>query len=232
MSDAAGNFSSRFPTTHWTVVFNASNREGESFRDALTVICERYWYPVYGYIRRRGFSSDGAADHTQAFFVEVIEKDYLATARPARGRFRAFLLSAVRHFLSNQIDAGRTLKRGGAYRLVTLDAAGAEDAYGRTVACNGTPESVFEYNWALTVLERTLNRLRSEYGNDEFKALKPFLLGDAERGSYAVAATQLGISEGALRVSVHRLRKRYRDELRSEIAETVADESDIEEEVR
>ena len=222
---------SRFTTTRWSLVLSAGRHAGPGSAEALASLCEAYWYPIYAFIRRQGYGADDGADLTQAFFSRVLEKHYFASADPARGRFRAFLCGAIRHFLSNERDWARTLKRGGAHSIVPLEVVTAEGRYQLEPRDDVTPETLFDRRWALLVLERALDRLREEHravGKTElFERLKGFLTGDRDDMPYAEVARTLSMSEGAARVAVHRLRRRFRDALTSEIAETVSDPAEI-----
>src|SRR5262249_32962700 len=202
------------------------------FKESLARLCTSYWYPVYVFIRRKGFNSEDARDCTQEFFARVIEKQYLAGLDQSKGRFRSFMLAAVSHFLCNQLDAQRTRKRGVGCDILPLEIENEEGEYRREPSHTCTPEALFEHQWALTLLDRTLKRLRAEYAGPDFNRLKPFLMGEAERGHIATTAAEMGISEGALKVAVHRLRKRYREALPSEIAETVSEPEQVQEEIR
>ncbi len=222
----------RFPTTSWTLIVNARHPQPDVSREALGTLCTRYWYPIYAFIRRRGLDSEQARDSTQDFFATLLEKDYLAEIERARGKFRSFLLASVSHFLSNQFDARRALKRGGGKRPLALELESAEGVYRIESSHSLTPEALFEYRWATSLLDRALQRLRAGYSGSDFDILKPFLLGESARGESAAAADRLGLSEGAFKVAIHRLRKRYREVLQSEIAETVDDPAEIEGEIR
>jgi len=222
----------QFPTTSWTLIANTRHPQADVSREALGALCTRYWYPIYAFIRRKGLDSEQARDSTQDFFAALLEKDYLADIERARGKFRSFLLASVSHFLSNQFDARRALKRGGGLRPLALELESAESVYRMEAAHSLTPETLFEYRWATSLLDRALQRLRAAYPGNDFDVLKPFLLGEAARGESAAAAQRLGMSEGAFKVAIHRLRKRYREILQSEIAETVDDPAEVEGEIR
>jgi RNA polymerase sigma-70 factor (ECF subfamily) len=221
----------RFATTRWSLVLSAGRRTGAGSAEALASLCEIYWYPIYAFIRRQGYGADESADLTQAFFARVLEKQYFSSADPARGRFRAFLCASARHFLSNERDRARTLKRGGAHPIVSLEVETAEGRYRIEPRDEVTPETLFDRRWALLVLERALARLRDEHrsaGKAElFERLKGFLTGDRDDMPYADVARTLSMSEGAVRVAVHRLRRRFRDALTTEIAETVSDPAEV-----
>lgn len=214
------------------MIVNAGNPQAQLFQKALSDLCVSYWYPIFVFIRRKGFTSEEARDHTQEFFATVLEKKYLEGLDRSRGRFRSFVRASVCHFLSNRLDAQRALKRGGGRDILPLEDANTESGYRREAFHNSTPEAVFEYQWALTLLNRTLKRLRAEHDGPDFDRLKTFLLGEAERGQLAGEAAEMGISEGALKVAVHRLRKRYRAALRAEIAETVSGPDQVAEEIQ
>lgn len=229
--ESEGAASSRFPTTAWSMVVRAGSPQTQCFHESLARLCSSYWHPVYVFIRGKGFPPEQARDHTQEFFTRVIEKQYLAGLDRSKGRFRSFVLASVGHFLSNRLDAERALKRGGQHDIVSLEAENADGEGCREPFHTSTPEALFEYEWALTLLDRTLKRLRSGYPGPDFDRLKPFLVGEADRGDLRSTAEQTGVSEGALKVAIHRLRKRYRDALRAEIAETVDRPDQVEEEI-
>lgn len=223
-----------FPTTRWTLVVAAGDPRRQESRTALVSLCEVYWYPLYAYVRRRGHSVDEAQDLTQEFFLRILEGQYLDRADPAKGRFRSFLLTSLKFFLADEMDRSRAQKRGGAPPL-PFEVSSGEELYRREPAHEETPESIFERRWAHSVLDSVVARLRDEFVQngrlDHFNKLKVFLLGQTE-APYAVLARELETSEGALKVAIHRLRKRYRDLIRLEIAETVADPSEVESELR
>jgi RNA polymerase sigma-70 factor (ECF subfamily) len=225
----------RFETTEWSLVLAARDRASPHAEDALARLCQRYWYPVYAYVRRQGCDSDQSLDLTQGFFTRLLEKDYLRQVDRERGRFRAFLLAACRHFLSNERDRERALKRGGRARIVSIDAAAAEDRLAIEPSHELTPEREFMRRWALTVVHEVLRSLRAELaGRNErlFDVAKPWLVGEVDAESFAQAATELGSTEGAVRVAVHRLRRRFRERLMEEVARTVEDPDEAEEELR
>ncbi len=226
--------SSQFPTTRWTLVVAAGDPRSKEARPALVSLCENYWYPLYAYLRRRGYSADQAQDLTQEFFVRVLEGRYLDLADPAKGRFRSFLLTSLKFFVADEGDRSRARKRGGG-TVEPLEFPSGEERYQREPSHDETPERIFERRWALSVLDRVVERLRGEFvqhGRPEhFDRLKIFLLGQSG-GPYAVLAGEMNTSEGALKVAIHRLRKRYRELFRQEIADTVADPADVEPELR
>jgi len=226
----------RFATTRWSLVLAAGQRSSERSTEALNNLCETYWYPVYAFIRRQGHDRDAARDLTQAFFARVLEKNYFGAADPARGRFRAFLLTSARHFLSNERDRSRALKRGGGTPILSLDVETAEGTYQLEARDDLTPEKVFDAGWATLLLDRALGRLKHAYeasGHlDTFEGLKGFLTGDSADLTYADAARSLNSTEAAVKVAVHRLRRRFREALVEEIAETVSSPDDIDAEMR
>jgi RNA polymerase sigma factor (sigma-70 family) len=225
-----------FVTTHWSVVLTAGGSDTTGARDALAKLCQTYWYPLYAYVRRRNFSPPDAEDLTQEFFARFLEHNWVGNADREKGRFRTFLLSAVNHFLANEWDKARAQKRGGGAPLLPLQFDTAETRYGREPADNVTPEQHFERRWAMTLLEAVVNRLQKEYEQDGkaelFAALNPCLVGDRTAQPYEALASKLGVSEGAVKSAVHRLRQRYRQLLRDEIAHTVAGPGEVEEELR
>ena len=226
--------SSEFPTTRWTLVIAAGDPRRKGARSALVSLCENYWYPLYAYLRRRGFPADQAQDLTQEFFMRLLEGRYLDRADPEKGRFRSFLLTSMKFFVADEADRQRALKRGGGV-VQPLELPSGEERYQREPAHDETPERIFERRWALSVLDRVVERLRGEFvqhGRPEhFERLKVFLLGQSE-APYSALAREMNTSEGALKVAIHRLRKRYRDLFRLEIADTVADPADVESELR
>jgi len=225
---------SDFPTTRWTLVVAAGHPHRTEARSALVSLCESYWYPLYAYVRRRGYPADQAQDLTQEFFVRVLDGRYLDRADPEKGRFRAFILTSLKFFLADEADRGRAQKRGGG-SVLSLDISSGEERYQRDPAHDETPERIFERRWALALLDGVVERLRAEFVQhgrlDHFDRLKGFLLDQADT-PYATLALEIGTSEGALKVAVHRLRKRYRDLFRQAIAETVIDPADVESELR
>jgi RNA polymerase sigma-70 factor (ECF subfamily) len=226
--------SSQFPTTRWTLVVSAGAPDRKEARSALVSLCEGYWYPLYAYLRRRGYPADQAQDFTQDFFMHVLEGRYLDRADPEKGRFRSFLLTSLKFFVADQADRRRAQKRGGGV-VVALDSSSGEERYQREPAHHETPERIFERRWALSVLDRVVEKLREEFVHhgrpEHFERLKVFLLGHSD-APYAALAREMNTSEGALKVAIHRLRKRYRELFRQEIADTVADPAEVESELR
>jgi len=225
---------SNFPTTRWTLVIAAADTHRKDARSALVSLCEGYWYPLYAYVRRRGYPADQAQDLTQEFFIRVLEGRYLDRADPEKGRFRAFLLTSMKFFLADEADRNRAQKRGGG-TVLFLEFSLGEDRYQREPAHDETPERIFEQRWALSVLDRVVEKLRNEFVHhgrpEHFERLKVFLLGQSD-SPYAALAREMNTSEGALKVAIHRLRKRYRELFRQEIADTVADPAEVEPELR
>ncbi len=227
---------SEFHTTSWTLIRAASgDRSGDS-REALAALCQKYWHPVYAFVRSRGYDREQSQDLTQGFFALLIEKNYLLDADRKRGRFRSFLLAAVKHFLSNEWDRANALKRGGGRVPVSIDLVEAEAWHTLAAVEQGTPESLYERRWALSVLENVMSKLRAEFADagkaNEFDRLSMFLNRDSESAGYETLAEGMGVSAGALRMSVHRLRRRYRSLLRAEIAESVSGPEEIDDELR
>jgi len=224
----------QFPTTRWTLVVAAGDPRETEARSALVSLCENYWYPLYAYLRRRGYPADQAQDLTQGFFIRMLEGRYLDRADPEKGRFRSFLLNSLKFFVADEEDRDRAHKRvGGA--LVPLEFSSGEERYGLGPPQDETPERIFERRWALSVLDRVVEKLRNEFvqhGRPEhFERLKVFLLGQSD-APYAALAREMNTSEGALKVAIHRLRKRYRELFRQEISDTVADPAEVESELR
>jgi RNA polymerase sigma factor (sigma-70 family) len=223
-------------TTRWSLILAATGEGTPEADEALASLCQMYWYPVYAFIRRQERNADAAADLTQEFFARLLEKHYLHDARRERGRFRAYLFAAVRHFLSNQRDHARALKRGGGVAPLPIDAETAEGRYRREAVDDVTPEKLFDRQWAIALLEQVMDRLRAEVEaagkGAQFATLKPLLAGEPDERSYRAIGEEAGMSEGAARVAVHRLRRRYRDLLRQEIADIVCSQEAIDAELR
>jgi len=225
-----------FGTTHWSVVLSARDKASPQSEVALEQLCRAYWCPLYAYVRRRGHSPHDAEDLTQEFLSRLVHKDYLDAVHQERGRFRTFLMMAIRRHLSDAWDRARAQKRGGGSRDLSLDATAAEQKYLAEAVEEVTPETLYERHWALTLLDRTMRRLRREYvaagKAGAFDELRVFLTEIKGTISHAEAARRLGLSEGAVRVAVHRLRKRFRELFREEIAQTVGSPDDIDGEIR
>lgn len=226
-----------FATTHWSLVLAA--RPGEvsesSARKALEGLCKAYWYPLYAFVRYRGYSSDDAQDLTQAFFARIIETGGLASADPERGRFRSYLLGALKHFLANEWHRGRTRKRGGHVQFIEWDALDPESRFSRTSKSSTDPEQLFDREWALETVAAALQTLRDEMETtgkiEQFDTLKGSLTGEDDLPREEIAA-RLNMNEGAVKVAVHRLRRRYRELLRAAVADTVSNEADLDDEMR
>ncbi len=234
--NSARSGSGRFATTHWSVVLAAGRPESARYQQALETLCRTYWFALYAYLRRQGYNAHEAEDHIQAFFACLLEKRGLRLVDPKRGRFRSFLLTALKHFLSNERARADAQKRGGGRKLLSLDIENAENQYIREPRDELSPEKLFERSWALAVLDRTMARLQAEAANAKkqniFECLKAYLTADKGAIPYHEMAAKLKMTEGAVKVAVHRLRRRYRDLLRDEIAQTVTTEEQISEEIR
>jgi RNA polymerase sigma factor (sigma-70 family) len=226
----------RFATTHWSVVMAAGRPKSASYQQALETLCKTYWFPLYAYLRRHGYESHKAEDYTQAFFAGLLAKHGLRLADPKRGKFRSFLLASLKHFLSNERARARAKKRGGGRKVLSLDLQNAESQYALEPRDELSPEKIFERSWALTVLDRTMARLQAEAISTNkqklFDHLKVYLTAEKSSVPYRDVAAELDITEGAVRVAIHRLRRRYRELLRDEIAQTVTSDDQIDEEIR
>lgn len=226
----------QFAATRWSVVLVAGHRSSPDSQQALESLCRTYWYPLYTYVRRRVPNVHEAQDLTQEFFARLLERNALAAADGERGRFRSFLLTAFKHFLADEWDKAKAQKRGGGRRAIPLNLESGECRYALELEDDLSPERLYEKQWVLTFLDHVLNRLRDEFvakaKENQFQTLKPFLGGNLEAGSYENAARALGISEAAAKVAVHRMRRRYREILRAEIAETVAEPGEVDDEIR
>ena len=224
----------RFDSTQWSLVLQAQRTSSPDAPAALAQLCEQYWFPLYAYVRSLGKDIHQAQDLTQGFFAQLIEKNYVGDADPSRGKFRTFLLTSLNHFLANEYDKKTAIKRGGSRTQFSLQFDHAEQQYLIEPISNDQPESRFQRQWARTLLQRVIDRLHDEYISSKrallFENLKQFLVaGDTE--PTGEIASRLGISESAVRVAAHRLRSRYRDLLRVEIAATVNDPDDIDAEI-
>lgn len=225
-----------FATTHWSIVLEAGR--GGTCADAdgaLAQLCQKYWFPLYAYVRRRVHDTNEAQDLTQEFFARLLEKEILAEADPDRGRFRSFLLTAMQNFLTNEWRKAQANKRGGGAKLLSLDFSAGDSKLNFEPGHDWTAERIFERNWGITLLEHVLARLRDEYATagkeNMFAALRPFISSNRDEGSFAALGEQLEMTEGAAKVAAHRLRKRYRELLRAELAQTVADPADVDAEI-
>lgn len=225
-----------FNTTHWSMVLLAGQSQAPHADAALERLCRTYWNPLYGFVRRQGHNPHDAQDLTQEFFARLLEKKYLALADPERGRFRSFLLKSLKHFLVNEWERGQSQKRGGGREILSIDDNAAEQSYRQQPAEQIAPDSLYDKLWAITVLERAIERLGGDYAATGrralFDQLSPMLLTAGTGESYREAARPLGMSEGALKVAMHRLRQRFRDIVRAEIAQTVATPGEVDGELR
>lgn len=226
-----------FRTTHWSVVRAAGNEGSPQSTAALENLCRTYWYPLYAFVRRGGYSSADAEDLSQGFFAWLLESKHLGVADPQIGRFRSFLLCRLKHFLSDENKKSRAQKRGGGRSVISLDAAQAEAWYGLEPAtAELSPDLVFDRRWAIAAMEQTVARLRAEYVTanraELYEQLKHFQPGEDAGRSYAEVGAHLGLSEGAVKSAIYRLRQRHRELLRQEIAQTVATPSEVDEEIR
>lgn len=224
-----------FQTTQWSIVLHAGCRSTIESQQAMAQLCQTYWWPLYAYVRRRVGDQHRAQDLTQAFFTKLLEKDYLADASPLRGRFRAFLLTALKRFMANEWDKQSAQKRGGGKPSLSLDFHQGERQYSRELADTMTADQLFLRNWARTLLDRVLQQLRSEFESQgkgmQFDQLEAFITPLKDRVDTVDIAQRMGISENAVRVAAHRLRQRYRRVLREEISQTVSSPDEIEEEI-
>ena len=228
--------SDELSTTQWSQVIAARDGSESESRQALESLCQTYWSPLYAFIRHQGANPEEARDLTQGYFTELLEKNFLADVDAGKGRFRSFLFSSARHFLSHERDRARALKRGGGVKTLSLDLDGAERSYSIQTQAAATPEEVFEYRWAMTVIAKALERLEEESGragtHRQFRELKPYLTSTEVQVPYKQVAKKLKMSEGAVKVAVHRLRRRFGESLRAELSETVADPRDVDDELR
>ena len=235
-TNSARSGAGRFATTHWSVVLSAGQPDSTRYQQALETLCRTYWFPLYAYLRRHGFDAQKAEDHIQAFLTCLLEKRGLRLADPKRGRFRSFLLTALKHFLANEHARAQAQKRGGGRKILSLDIENAENRYVREPRDELSPEKLFERSWALAVLDRTMAQLQAEAADAKkqkhFDCLKIYLTAEQNAIPYNEVAAMLNMTEGAVKVAVHRLRRRYRDLLRDEIAQTVTSEEQINEEIR
>ena len=226
----------KFETTHWSVVLAAGHCSSSDSQRALAELCEKYWYPLYAYVRRRVPDVQEAQDLTQAFFAKLLDKNYIADADPERGKFRTFLLSSLGHFLANEWDKARAQKRGGDRVHFSLDFDDGERRFSQEPTTQVTAERVYDRQWGLTLLSRVLGRLRGEYAaagkGPVFAGLEQYITPSEHKASYADAGERLQMSEDTVKVAVHRLRRRYGELLRAEIAQTVANPGDVDQEIR
>jgi RNA polymerase sigma factor (sigma-70 family) len=231
-----GDLKSSFATTHWSIVLEAGQESSPKAAQALERLCRAYWYPLYAYIRRQGHGSHDAQDLAQEFFARLLESKGLRLADRSRGRFRTFLLTSLQHFLINEWHKTNREKRGRSQRFLSLDEEKAESRFASEPVVEQPPDSLYDRGWAAILLERAMAALGAEFAQsgkkDLFERLKVFVWGEKNALSYAAMGEQLGLSEGAVKVAVHRLRQRYGELLRAEIAQTVATPVEVEEELR
>ena len=225
----------QFTTTHWSVVLAAKDEASPVADQALAQLCRAYWYPLYAFIRRRGHGPDDAQDLTQEFFYRLLDKRYLSAVDHRKGRFRTFLLAALEHFLANEWRRSQTQRRGGGRKIMSIEDS-AEQRYTNEPATDLSPERIYEQRWALAFLEQVLGKLRAEFAEAgkgaNFEALKVFLTGDGPSASYAELASSLATTEAALKMAVSRMRHRYGELLRQEIANIVSSPDEVEDELR
>jgi RNA polymerase sigma-70 factor (ECF subfamily) len=225
-----------FATTQWSIVLAAAGIGSSAANLALAQLCQRYWYPLYAYVRRRGHTTHAAEDLTQEFFTRLVQKHSLADVDREKGKFRSFLLASLKHFLANEYDRSHAQKRGGVQPVVSLDRDEADSRYELEPSHDLTPEKLFERRWALAVLDHVLTRLGEELAAEgkqtQFERFMPYLAAGQADLKYGELASELQMSEGAVKVAVHRLRKRYRQLLRDEIGQTVSHPDEIDEEIR
>jgi RNA polymerase sigma-70 factor (ECF subfamily) len=218
------------------MVISARDGGATEAREALEALCATYWYPLYAFVRRKGHDVEVARDLVQGFFTRLLEKGDLAAVERSKGKFRSFLMAACTHYLANQVKHERARKRGGGRLPISIDGLAAEGRYGREPAHTLTAERLFERQWAVALLENVMSALAAEMTQAglerQFKALRPALLGEAERTPYSAIAGALDLTENAARVAAHRFRRRYRKLLRAEVARTLTDEADVDEEIR
>ena len=227
---------SRFQTTEWSLVLAAGQGESTSAERALSRLCALYWHPVFAFVRRKGHAPEDARDLTQGFFLRLIEKGALGEADKTRGRFRTFLLTSCQNYLSNERDRATAAKRGGGVTPQPLEVADAERRYQSALAHDETPERAYDRQWGLSLLDGVFNALRAEYDAQGkarlFDRLKDFVTAEDDAGTHAQAAKELGTTAGAVKVAVHRLRRRFRDELLRQVADTLGPDQDVEDEIR
>jgi RNA polymerase sigma factor (sigma-70 family) len=226
----------QFTTTHWSVIVAAGGEASPEAAQALAELCRSYWYPLYAYVRRKNYSVADAQDLTQEFFARLLEKNYLGSVDRRKGKFRSFLLASLEHFLAKEWTRAHRLKRGGGQTIIAWDGCDPEERYRLEPADHSTAEKIYERRWALTVLENAMLALEAEYKNARkhplFLELRPFISGDDSDLSYPDLAARLGMTEGAIRVAVHRLRERYGQSVRAEIAKIVQRSDEMEEELQ
>lgn len=237
-STSSRSKNSHFATTHWSVVLAASSASSTDYRNALSSLCETYWFPIYAYLRKLGYTVHHAEDHTQEFFTILMEKQGFHSINPNKGKFRSYLLGALKHYLADARDRANAKKRGGEFKIVSLDLMHCENQLSLESKNGLSPEQQYHRSWALALLQRAINRIKSESNRSDkphvfdhiIQYLIPFR--DKDQVPYREAAADLGMSEAALKAAIYRLRKRYRELLMDEIINTVADENMVEEEIQ
>lgn len=236
LQPATPHSDARFATTHWTVVLAAGSPDSSRHREALGTLCQTYWFPLYAYLRRHGENRDDAAEHTQAFFAKLLEKRSLRAVRPQPGKFRSFLLTALKRFVADERQRQQAQKRGGGQYGLALTIDDAEGRYALQPVDRLSPERLFERSWAMTVLDRVMDRLETEMAaagkGALFELAGAHLCGVDDAVPYREVAAKLVMTEGAIKVAVHRMRQRYREILRHEIAQTVSHPNEVDEEIR
>jgi len=234
---SVGDGAGRFRTTQWSAVLLSAQSQAPGSRAALSDLCKLYWYPLYAFVRRRGCNAEDAQDLTQGFFLSLLDRKALRQVTPLKGKFRSFLLASLRNYLSDQFDRGHSLKRGGNIEFVPLDFESGDERYRSEPHEALTAEKIFDARWAMTLLDETLRRLEQEYATQRkltiFKTLKPFLgpAGSQKLLPYEEIAEKVDLSVGGVKTLVHRLRKRYTEVLREEVARTVMDPKEVDEEI-
>jgi RNA polymerase sigma-70 factor (ECF subfamily) len=232
---SAPSCTSRFATTHWSVVLAAGSPESTRYKEALETLCRTYWFPLYAFLRQHGCDVHQAEDYIQAFFTRMLEKHSLNAVDVKSGKFRSFLLTSLKNFVANEIDHIQAQKRGGRHTILSLDFDNAERQYISEPSHQMSPEKIFEKSWAITVLEHTMNQLQAEFASSNklslFNHLRVYLTADENGIPYRNVAVELEMTEGAVKMAVHRLRARYRDLLRENVAQTVATQGQIDEEI-
>jgi RNA polymerase sigma-70 factor (ECF subfamily) len=227
---------SQFQTTHWSVVLSASQKDSAHAAEALETLCRTYWYPLYAFVRRKGHSPHDAQDLTQAFFARLLEKNYVAQADRQRGRFRTYLLAALTHFLADEWDKAQRLKRGGDLEIISFDAASAEERYRLEPIDQLDAAKLYERRWVTTLFDKVLARLEQEFRDSGkgklFDQLKGSLLAEEAGLSYAEVGARLSLTESTVKQTMHRMRRRYRELFREEIAQTVAGPGEVEDELK
>jgi RNA polymerase sigma factor (sigma-70 family) len=225
-----------FPTTHWSLILSSASDNGAQAKAALAELCRAYWYPIYSFIRARSSSADQAQDLTQEFFLHLLTRGLFASANPAAGRFRSFLAVSLKHFLADQADRQNARKRGGGSVMLPIDLTGAEERFARDLTHSETPERIFDRQWALAVVAQTCDQLRDALHREGrgglFQRLQAYLPGGSEPSSCGTLAAELGMTESAIKVAIHRLRRHYRELLRANVSHTLADPKDVDDEIR